>query len=96
MGTETKAVTSNTKACFDTFLGQKVKGVLFGGLHGHEQHDTKTLIFEDGRGLTFSGSGTYWVTSRSDVERAVRLAKAQLEATEVRLREVLDLAGASS
>lgn len=87
--------TSNTKECFDTFIGQTVKGVLFGGLHGHGS-DTKTLIFEDGRGFTFNGNGAFWVTSTEDVARAVRKASADLAATESRLKEVLDLAGVSS
>lgn len=85
-------VTANTKDCFDTFLGLTVKGVLFGGLQGLEG-DTKTLIFEDGRGFTFCSTGAYWVTSRAEVERAVRKAQQELEATDKRLREVLDLAG---
>jgi hypothetical protein len=85
-------VTANRKGCFDTFLGLAVKGVLFGGLAGYGT-DTKTLIFEDGRGFTFCSTGGYWVTSRADVERAVRKAQQELEATENRLREVLTLAG---
>ena len=79
-------IASNTKECFTTFIGQKLTGVLHDG-------GTRTLVFEDGRGLFVSKSGSFWVLHpeavREEVERKVlELTKAQED-----LRLVVELAG---
>jgi hypothetical protein len=89
---------SNTHECFSEFVGQEVVGVLFGAVPvGRKDiaRGTKTLVFEDGRGLTISSSGSYWIDSAEDVQRAIRATKKALEATQRDLAGVLDLAGAA-
>lgn len=86
-------LTSNTPACFTEFIGHEVIGFLRGGLHGYGP-DTKTLVFDDGRGLTINDNGAYWVTSAEEVQRAVSRRQSELKSTKAELRRVIDLAGA--
>lgn len=91
--------TANTRACFEEFIGQKMVGVLFDALPTNRRDiaaGTKTLIFEDGRGLTISSTGTYWVESARDVKAAADRVRRKLEETERNLRGVLELAGAEA
>lgn len=88
---------SNTNACFEDFIGQKVIGCLFNALpvsRGDIARGTKTLVFEDGRGLTIASNGAHWVESAEDVRRAVAVQESRLRATERQIKGVLDLAGA--
>jgi hypothetical protein len=88
--------TANTRDCFSTFIGQRVKGVLFDALPVARRDlasGTKTLVFEDGRGLTISSKGTYWVESVRDVQRAIRQQEKALSTTMDELAGVLQLAG---
>lgn len=67
-------VASNTHDCFREFLGQKLTGLLFGALplgRADLSSGTKTLIFADGRGLTISSHGAYWIDSADEIHRAV-------------------------
>lgn len=89
---------ANTRDCFTEFIGQKMVGILFGALptsHRDIAAGTKTLIFEDGRGLTLSSNGSYWIDSAADAQRAIAITRRELAETERRLYSVLDLAGAS-
>jgi hypothetical protein len=87
---------SNTPACFEEFIGQKVIGCLFDALpvRGREAAGSKTLIFEDGRGLTISSTGSYWIERVEDVRSAVTAAQRRLARTKRQIEGVLDLAGA--
>ena len=79
---------SNTFDCFREFIGQKVLGVFQNPKSGE-----KTLVFEDGRGLTFSGQSTYWVTSAGDITLAVFHMRKDLEKLSKDLKDVIKLAG---
>lgn len=87
---------ANTRECFSEFMGQKVVGVLFDALPWSRKdiaRGTKTLVFEDGRGLTISSKGTYWIESADDVARAIRRRQDDLAQTERELLGTLALAG---
>lgn len=87
---------SNTRECFREFVGQRMKGLLFDVFPMH-RHDlsggSKTLVFEDGRGLTIASNGSYWIESAADVLRAVEIRQAELDARKADIAEVLALAG---
>lgn len=87
---------SNTRECFSECIGRKVVGVLFNALPTGWQdiaNGTKTLVFDDGRGLTISSTGTFWQESADDINQAVRVQRAELEARKRELADVLALAG---
>jgi hypothetical protein len=90
---------SNTKDCFREFIGQKLVGVLFDGLP-LSRHDlasgSKTLVFEDGRGLTIASNGTYGIDSAEDVRAAVRRTERALSSTMDDLAGALRLAEATN
>ncbi len=89
--------TSNTHECWSEFVGQKVIGCLFDALPTSRRDiasGTHALIFEDGRALVVSGSGTYWVENAEEVRRAIRYAKRDLDATSEQIKGILTLAGA--
>jgi hypothetical protein len=86
---------SNTHDCFREFVGQKVIGLLFSALPWNRRDlaaGTKTLIFEDGRGLTIASNGSYWIESVEDVDTAVKYRQKELLATQRELAEVIELA----
>lgn len=90
---------SNTKDCFREFIGHTVKGVLFDALpvgRGDLQGGNKTLVFDDGRGLTFAHNGSYWIDSADDVKRAIAITKGMLEAAQRDAKAILALAGSLS
>jgi hypothetical protein len=87
---------SNTNECFREVVGLRVKGVLFNALPIGRRDlsgGNKTLIFEDGRGLTISTNGSFWIESAEEVARAISIAKDKLKASQRDLKDVLDLAG---
>jgi hypothetical protein len=87
---------ANTNECFTEFIGRTVVGVMFDAFPP-ARHDlsagTKTLIFDDGRGLTISSKGTFWIEREEVVQRAIAKAQHDLDATQKRLGGVLALAG---
>ena len=88
---------SNTRACFSEFIGQKVVGVLFDAVPVSRRdlaRGTKTLVFEDGRGLTISSNGSFWVEGADEIQRALRNKQDQLTRTSDELAGILALAGA--
>lgn len=88
--------TSNTTDCFREIIGLKVQGLLFNALPVNRpdlQPGNKTIVFEDGTGLTISSNGSYWRESRQDIELAARQRRKELDALERETREVLALAG---
>lgn len=91
-------VASNTRDCFSTWIGCKVVGVLFDAMPPRRKDlsgGTKTLIFEDGYGLTISSHGTFWVEKPDDIQWALREKRRELEATGAELESVLEAAGAT-
>lgn len=89
--------TGNTRECFTEFIGQRVLGVLFDAFPLHRRdiaEGTKTIVFEDGRGLTITSRGSFWVVTADEVSRAVQRKARDLKATEAEIQAVLDLAGA--
>jgi hypothetical protein len=90
------AVAANTFECFREFIGHKVVGVLRDALPVGNQgiaSGTKTLVFDDGRGLTIASNGSWWIDRADDVARAIRSRQQALEATADELKDVLELAG---
>jgi hypothetical protein len=90
---------SNTKDCFREFVGQTVRGVMFDALPISDARlasGTKTLVFEDGRGLTISSSGTFWIESIKDIKAAVKVQRERLVQAEKDVKDVLILAGESA
>lgn len=88
--------TSNTKDCFREFLGKTVKGVLFNALPWNRTDlakGTKTLIFDDGRGLTIASNGSFWVDDAEEVRRAINERTIELRKTQEEISEVLSAAG---
>ena len=88
---------SNTKDCFKEFFGMKLKGVLFDALPINREvisKGNKTLIFEDGRGLTFSNSnGSFWIDSKEDIDFAISSEKEKYINARKDIEEILSLAG---
>ncbi len=87
---------ANTGECFEEFIGQELRGVLFDALPVNRRDiasGTKTLVFADGRGLTLASNGSFWIDGAEEVGRAIRAAERQLANTRQRLEGVLSLAG---
>jgi hypothetical protein len=85
-------VASNTKDCFRECVGKRVKGVLFDALpvdRGCLAAGTKTLIFEDGSGLTITSDGSFWLEDRKEIQRAVDYRRMELEKTKAEIAEVI-------
>ena len=86
---------SNTKECFSEFVGMKFIGVLFNALpltNPALSFGNKTLIFEDGRGLTISENGSYWIDNKENVSRAVYWRCEDLNRCKAEMEEMLELA----
>lgn len=88
--------TSNTPECFSICIGRKVIGVLFDALplSGSQAAGTRTLVFEDGYGLTISSKGSFWTETRDDIAAAIRHKRDELGRTRSEIEQVLALAGA--
>jgi hypothetical protein len=89
-------VASNTKECFRECIGKRVIGVLFDAMPPGRTDiasGTKTLLFDDGSGLTISSKGTFWVERPVEVKRAIGEAHSKLCRNQRDLKDVLDAAG---
>lgn len=84
---------SNTRDCFREVVGKRVKGVLFDECPSPSSPGTKTLIFEDGTGLTIASSGAYWRESAATIKQAVEVKKKQLARLQQDIEDVLTAAG---
>jgi hypothetical protein len=87
---------SNTKECFRECVGKKVVGVLFDAMPPGRTDlscGTKTLLFDDGSGLTISSKGTFWVEHPEEIKRAIAEAHGALRRNQRDLKDVLDAAG---
>lgn len=91
--------TSNTHDCIKATRGLTIVGFLFDALplgRSDLSRGTKTLVFSDGTGLTFSSSGSYWPESAVDIQRAIKRMEGQLRATQENYEAVLEVAGATA
>lgn len=91
------ATAANTPDCFREAIGHQIVGVLFDALPLNDRRlaaGNKTLVLDDGRGLTISNNGSYWIESAEDVRRAAVRIEAKLKDTKRDLKDVLKLAGA--
>jgi hypothetical protein len=90
---------SNTKECILDFRGCKLVGVLMHKLPLSRQdiaRKTITLLFDNGKGLTFSAPNehpTYWSESKEDVSRALDQVRSELQNTAEMLGDTLSAAG---
>ena len=87
---------SNTLGTLKFLRGCKVAGVIENALPLNAAANAagnKTLVFDCGYGLTFSGSGSYWIESRGDVTAAIIQLQTRYRETAGRLAELLELAG---
>lgn len=88
---------SNTKGCFRESVGKRIVGVLFNALP-FGRHDLaqgcKTLVFEDGTGLTFADNGSFWQETKNDIQRAVDVQREELNCAKADIEDVLRVAGA--
>ncbi len=89
-------VASNTKDCFRVCVGKSIKGVLFDALPVSRDDladGTKTLVFEDGTGLTVASNGAFWLESEKDIERAIERYLVKLRQLQDETAEVIAAAG---
>lgn len=87
---------SNTKECFREVVGKRVTGFLFDALPSSRsdlRDGTKTLVFDDGTGLTIAANGSFWRELSEDVSRAISIKRKELEATKRDIADVLAAAG---
>ena len=66
---------SNTKECFTDCIGKTVLGCLFDAFPSNRRDlaaGTKTIVFDDGTGLTIASNGSFWPENRKDVETVIR------------------------
>ena len=63
---------SNTQQCFRELISHRVVGVLFNTLPRNADHETTTIVLDDGTGLTISHlHGSYWRESTEEIRGAV-------------------------
>lgn len=90
---------SNTFDCFRECVGLKVVGVLKSAMPPSDRRlaaGTKTLVFEDGTGLTIAPNGSYWRERKDEIDKAIRIRQRELEANRSDIEDVLVTAGATS
>lgn len=88
---------SNTFDCFRECIGLRVVGVLRDAMPVSDRglaKGTKTLVFEDGTGLTMAPNGSYWRESSNEIDRAISVRKRELDALNRDVADVLATAGA--
>lgn len=85
---------SNTKAAYEECIGLTVKGVIYWARP--EGRQARTLIFEDGTGLTCLSSGSYWREKAETVDRLIADRRRELEVATHDLEGVLSAAGGGS
>ncbi len=78
---------SNTDDCFRECIGHQVKGILI-------EAESRTLVLDDGRGLTISHNGSYWIASAADLTHAIAKRRQHLRHVEREIQDVIALAGA--
>ncbi len=87
---------SNSRECLAALRDKRIVGFMENALpigRADLASGTKTLVFEDGSGFTFSDHGSFWHESADDVARALNRVRAQLEAIGATLESLLTMAG---
>ena len=87
---------ANTRECFRECLGKTVKGVLFDALPAGRAdlaRGTKTLIFDDGTGLTFASNGSFWPECKEELQRAIADKHQELLLSQAAIKKALRVAG---
>lgn len=87
---------SNTFDCFRECVGKRVVGVMRDAMPPSRRDlaaGTKTLVFDDGSGLTITSHGTFWLEVAADIQRAVDQRRDELKRTQADIQDVLLLAG---
>lgn len=72
---------SNTQQCFQECVGLKVVGVIYNALPRHRRdlaQGNKTLIFDDGTGLTISDRGSFWREPVDEIRAALNARMSDL------------------
>lgn len=90
---------SNTKECFRECVGMRIKGVLFDALPLRRPDlsaGSRTLVFEDGSGLTIAANGSFWREPAREIDRAIDEMRAKLEANKALIQDTLTAAGATA
>lgn len=82
---------SNTLDCFHEFVGQRLVGLTLGRTPSGSE--VRTLVFEDGRGLSISSNGSYWVSPAEVVRCRIDEMRDELERTRRDIERVLALSG---
>ena len=88
---------SNTRDCFRACIGKRVVGLLFDTLplgRPDLSAGNKTVIFDDGSGLTISSNGSYWLEVEEHIAEGIKSKKRALELVKQDIQEVVDLANA--
>ena len=91
------SATSNTFECFRDCIGRTVVGVMRDALPASRRdiaEGTKTLVFDDGTGLTVASNGSYWRESKRAIEQAIGMRMRELESAQRDIQDVLEAAGA--
>jgi hypothetical protein len=87
---------SNTHEAVRDCIGHKIVGVLFDACPPSRPDlalGNKTLVFEDGTGMTFSNSGSFWREAKQEIEWAVAKQQRALDNAKRELEGVLQVAG---
>lgn len=87
---------ANTRECFSEFIGRSVVGVLSDALPPHDHRlaaGNKTLVFDDGRGLTISRNGAHWIENKASIDSAIEAKRRELQRVQGELADALKLAG---
>ena len=86
---------ANTQDCFRELIGKRVVGMLFDALPGRSDlnRGTKTILLEDGTGLTISSHGTFWRESAADIKDALAIQRAELQKLKADLERTAETNG---
>ena len=87
---------SNTKECFIECVGKTIKGILFSALPLNDRSlsaGTKTMVFNDGTGLTIASNGSYWPENAENIKYAIEARRKELNVTKSEIGQLLALAG---
>ena len=89
----------NTPDCFMKLFGKKLTGVVFNALpHGEAGRNdrvkgTKTLLFENGEGITVYNGGFYRWESSYNISVAIKQRVQELRAAEFKIMDEIGLMG---
>lgn len=85
---------SNTEECLLELRGRTIVGVLMNATHATTSQSTRTLLLDDGTGITWNERGAFWRESANDVKRVLDARIKELEKTQDALSRMPEHAGA--